>query len=254
MFTAAPKMIPLPEAVHNIQAKLNKVHHGLELLSQYLDRAAQGAQKVAEGNRQVYQHLSQASKEYGRVIKAFDAQTKLISNVMKINQRLQDKIDLVDWAPVIDKMNTALSVENELLGLLLDGGAFSQRTLNFIEAHGGKKPPVDTFPADIARLRKKFEENRSRLAEKKLPRLKKLKEGSRKLADSIQRLQKEGAEKIKRKLAAQSDPLLRKLAALEKAKKTAAAYDRFTGTKPPNRPAPPSAVQFIMKTPGDTVP
>ncbi len=155
---------------------------------------------------------------------------------------------------MIDQMNTALEVENQLLTLLQEGGTFSEQVLTFIENHGQEKPSLDHFPANIAHLREKFEQTRKELQSEKLSRLKKLRDGSQKLAEGVRRIRHEGAEEMKRQLVKKSDPLLRKLAVLQQAKQMAADYNRFTGVKPEEESGPPSAVQFIMKTPGRVVP
>ncbi len=92
LITASPRMIPLPEEVSQIKPKLEKVYGGLDQLSHYLGKLQDGAAKVADGNRQVYDTLAESPEQYGRVVEALDAQAKLVSSVQQINGSIGKKL------------------------------------------------------------------------------------------------------------------------------------------------------------------
>jgi X-X-X-Leu-X-X-Gly heptad repeat protein len=74
---------------------------------------------------------------------------------------------------------------------------------------------------------------------------KKLEDGSRQLRAGAAQIKKEGTDTIKERMAAEADPIMRKLASIEAAKQLVLKYDRFAGKPSPVK----SSVEIIMKTP-----
>jgi X-X-X-Leu-X-X-Gly heptad repeat protein len=119
-----------------------------------------------------------------------------------------------------------LDIQRELLTLATQGGLFSDEILAFLKEQGKDTPPVKEFPG-----------------------IKVTTDGITRLHDGSL-LMTDGAKKLEdgsRQLQAGADPIMRKLASIEVAKKLVLKYDRFAGKPSPVK----SSVEIIMKTPDE---
>ncbi len=249
MITAFPKWIPLPakyqDKVDELESKLNQLYDGVDQVGGYLDKLQDGAAQIADGNAQIYDSLVEAEEKSGQMIQAIDAQAKLTEGSIKINDGIREKLAPLTWISSMKKMSRYLKVQSELLTLVVEGGPFSERVLEFFKDQGIEKPEYEEFPASMETLKSGVEASLEK-TQKKLPDVKRLKDGSQSLTENIAKVKKQGTEVIKSSIVEENEELVIKLAGLEIAEEMAKDYDRFAGEKSEI----PSCVQFIMKTPG----
>ncbi len=230
MITASPKMIPLPDEINQIKPKLDEIYDGVDTVGGYLEQLHDGSVQILDG-------VTQVEDGTAKLLLASDAQAQMTSGAIKINEEIIAKTDKLSWISSFRKINSYLTIENELLTLVTEGGPFPESVLEFLEEQGKEKPEVDEFPGIAV-----TSDGISKLNDGS----QKLQEGAEKLAENLIKVKAEGTDKIKSGIKDGADDLVIKLAGLDIAKKLAADYDRYTGIDSEI----PSSVTFIMKTPG----
>ncbi|MEA2102013.1 MAG: hypothetical protein U9P80_05495 [Thermodesulfobacteriota bacterium] len=241
IFTAVPRMLPLPDI--DIKSNLDKVYDGVDEVGGYLVSLQEGAQKIHNGETQMIGALDKVRDGTDLLIRASDAQMEIIDGAKKINQGMQDKLALPVIGAMAKKPLYYLEIQAQLLDLAAKGGAFSPEILEFLSEQGKAAPEVTEFPGiEVTK------EGISRLnngAKEMIDGANKLQSGSMELATSLERVKKEGTDQIKNGITDGTDPLMKKIAMIEEAKKLAEGYNYFAGILSKTK----SSVEFVMKTP-----
>lgn len=247
MFTVIPKFPPLPEI--ELESKLNKIYGGVDTVGTYLVKLEDGARQLNGGQKQMLAALEQVNDGTGKLIQASKAQIEITGGAIKINEGLAEKITPLTKVPVVSgKAREAahyLDIQKQLLELASQGGPFSEEILAFLKEQGKEAPPVKEFPGI-----KVTTDGISKLhdgSRQMIEGARKLDDGSQQLAAALGQVKAQGTDAIKKGIVDGADPLVRKMASLQVAKKMAASYDRFAGK--PN--GVKSSVEFIMKTPDE---
>jgi len=245
LFTAIPKFPPLPEI--EVESKLNKIYSGVDTVGGYLVQLEDGARQLNGGQKMMLDALEQVNDGTGKLIQASNAQVEITNGAIKINEGMAEKFTPLTKIPLVSgkakEVKHYLDIQKELLLLATQGGPFSENILAFLKEQGKEAPPVAEFPGikvttdGIAKLHDG--------SAQMIDGAKKLEGGSLQLADALGQLKKQGTDAMKKGIIDGADPLVRKLASVEVAKKMAREYDRFAG-KPGTVK---SSVEFIMKTP-----
>lgn len=245
LFSVIPKFPPLPEM--DIESKLNQIYDGVDQVGANLVKLENGANQLNDGQQQMLDALKQVNEGTGQLIQASNAQMEIIDGAIKINEGICEKMTSMTKIPFISggatKAKHYLDIQRELLTLATQGGPFSDEILAFLKEQGKETPPVKEFPGikvttdGITKLHNG--------SQQMIDGAKKLEDGSRQLKDGAAQIKIKGTDTIKERMAAEADPIMRKLASVEAAKQLALKYDRFAG-----RPSPvKSSVEIIMKTP-----
>lgn len=245
MFTVIPKFPTLPEI--DVESKLNQIYGGVDTLGGYLVQLEDGARQLNGGQKMMLDALEQVNDGTGKLILASNAQVEITNGAIKINEGMAEKFTPLTKIPLVsgkaEEVKRYLDIQKELLLLATQGGPFSENILAFLKEQGKEAPPVAEFPGikvttdGIAKLHDG--------SAQMIDGAKKLEGGSLQLADALGQLKKQGTDAMKKGIIDGADPLVRKLASVEVAKKMAVEYDRFAG-KPGTVK---SSVEFIMKTP-----
>ncbi len=245
MFTVIPKFPTLPEV--DVESKLNQIYGGVDTLGGYLVKLEDGARQLNGGQKMMLDALEQVNDGTGKLILASNAQIEITNGAIKINEGMSEKFTPLTKVPLVSgkagEIKHYLDIQKELLQLATQGGPFSEKILAFLKEQGKEAPPVAEFPGikvttdGITKLHDG--------SKQMIDGAKKLEDGSKQLADALGQLKKQGTDAMKKGIIDGADPLVRKLASVEVAKKMAVEYDRFAG-KPGTVK---SSVEFIMKTP-----
>jgi len=118
-----------------------------------------------------------------------------------------------------------LDIQKELLVLATQGGQFSDEILAFFKEQGKDAPQVKEFPGI-----KVTTEGITKLhdgSQQMIDGAKQLEAGSQKLQVALAQVKAQGTDTIKEKMVAGAEPLMRKLASIQTAKKLVLKYDRF---------------------------
>ena len=244
LFTVIPKFPPLPEI--DIESKLNQIYAGVDTVGSNLIKLENGANELAKGQQQMLAALEQVHDGTGKLMLASNAQMEIINGGIKINEGLSTEITPLTKIPLISgealKARHYLDIQKELLALATQGGQFSDEILAFFKEQGKDVPQVKEFPGI-----KVTTEGITKLhagSQQMIDGAKKLEAGSQKLQAALAQVKAQGTDTIKGKMVAGADPLMRKLASIQAAKKLVLKYDRFAG-----RPSGvKSSVEIIMKT------
>ena len=247
LFTLIPKFPPLPEI--DIESKLNQIYAGVDMVGSSLTKLENGANELAKGQQQMLAALEQVHDGTGKLMQASNAQIEIINGGIKINEGISTEITPLTKIPLISgnalKVRHYLDIQKELLALATQGGQFSDDILNFFKEQGKDAPQVKEFPGI-----KVTTEGITKLhdgSQQMIDGAKKLEAGSQKLQVALAQVRAQGTDTIKGKMVAGADPLMRKLASIQTAKKLVLKYDRFAG-----RPSGvKSSVEIIMKTPDE---
>ena len=245
MFIAVPGMPQLPKI--ELESKLNDIYKGVDTVGQNLVRLKNGAQEIHKGQVQILDGLKQVKDGTGQLIQASSAQQEMVDGAIKINEGM--KAGMAPFSSVLGLLKKTkplfhyMDIQKELLQLENQGGPFSEEILAFFESQGKDAPPVTEFPG-IEVTKDGLISMDEGLTEM-VTGAEKLVQGADSVADNLALLKRKGTDAIKEGIRDNGDELLRQLAAVEKAKKMARSFDRFSGEPSPIK----SAVQFIMKTP-----
>lgn len=245
LFSVIPKFPPLPEM--DIESKLNQIYDGVDQVGSNLVKLENGANQLNDGQRQMLDALEQVNEGTSKLIQASNAQMEIINGAIKINEGICEKMTSMTKIPFISggatKAKHYLDIQKELLTLATQGGPFSNEILVFLKEQGKDAPPVKEFPGikvTTDGITKLHDGSRQMVDGAK-----KLEEGSQQLKEGAAQIRIRGTDVIKERMAAEADPIMRKLASLETAKKLVLKYDRFAGKPSPVK----SSVEIIMKTP-----
>jgi len=245
LFSIIPKFPPLPDM--DIESKLNQIYDGVDQVGSNLVKLKNGANQLNDGQQQMLDALTQVTEGTGKLIQASNAQMEIINGAIKINEGICEKMTTMTKIPFISggatKARHYLDIQRELLTLATQGGPFSDEILVFLKEQGKDAPPVKEFPGikvTTDGITKLHDGSRQMIDGAK-----KLEEGSRQLKDGAAQIKEEGTDIIKDRMAAEADPIMRKLASIEAAKQLVLKYDRFAGKPSPVK----SSVEIIMKTP-----
>ena len=245
MFIAVPGMPQLPEI--ELESKLNDIYKGVDTVGKNLIRLKNGAQEIHKGQVRIWDGLKQVKDGTGQLIQASSAQQEMVDGAIKINEGMKE--GMTPFSPFLRLSKKTkplfhyMDIQKELLRLEGRGGPFSEEILAFFESQGKDVPPVAEFPG--IEITKNGLISMDEGLTEMVDGAEKLVDGSDSVADNLALLKRKGTDAIKEGIRDNGDELLRELAAVEKAKKMAGAFDRFSGEPSTVK----SAVQFIMKTP-----
>ncbi len=244
--TAYPKMVPLPDKIisriESLNPKLNSVYGDIDTMGGNLDNLYNEALKLSVDNALACDTLLESPVIGNAMLKELEAQVELVDASLQINEKIRSRIKGVKYISCpLTKMFKALWVQDDLLARLLDGGAFDEQTIEFLEDSTGQASA--NFSSSINSLRDSIIDSQA-TKQDKIDNLLLLKQNAVSLADNLQLAKIEGTDEIKIDLSRNTRGLVKKLASIDTYRKLAEDYDRFSGQ--PSAIA--SSVQFIMKT------
>ncbi|HEY9162043.1 MAG TPA: hypothetical protein VIS94_13280 [Desulfomonilia bacterium] len=247
LFTVIPKFPALPEI--DLEGKLNQIYSGVDSVGGYLTRLENGASQLADGQQQMLDALTQVNRGTSDLILASNAQIEMIGGAARISEGMGEKITPLTKIPVVSgeagKAKRYMDIQKGLLDLASNGGPFPDDILAFLKEQGKEAPPVKEFPGIRVTADGISQLNKGSLA--MIDGSKKLEAGTLELKTGISQVRQQGTDVIKNRIVEGADPLVRKLASINSAKRLANEYDRFAGR--PGRVK--SSVAFILKTPDE---